>query len=158
MRIKNSDAIDTDVIKKILDTHKNKAKLALKVCVHCSLCAESCFLYTTRGRKPEYMPSHKMINSVGRLYKKKGRVDRIVLEEIREIVWEKCVLCTRCYCPLGIDIPEMIALGRRICRSQNIFPQYEKTILNDRPDNNHPIPEIQSVEHPQAEFRPAKAA
>lgn len=155
---KNADAVDTDAIKKILDRHQKKAKLALKVCAHCSLCAESCFLYTTRGRQPEYMPSHKMIHSVGRLYKKKGRVDRAGLEEIRDILWGKCVLCTRCYCPLGIDIPEMIALGRRICRSQNVLPQYGEMLVRNGLDNDQQLPERRPAEKRQPEFRPAKAA
>jgi len=155
---KKSETVDAEAIKKILDRHKKKAKLALKLCAHCSLCAESCFLYNTRGRKPEYMPSYKMIHSIGRLYNKKGRVDRAGLEEIREIVWEKCVLCTRCYCPLGIDIPEMIALGRRVCRSQNVFPQYTEVENNNRLNNVRRMPENRPAENSPAHFRPVKAA
>lgn len=121
----NTRDIDTDAIKAIIDAKKAKMKLWLKVCAHCGLCAESCFLYTTKGKQPQYMPSHKFINSIGKLYKKKGRVDRHALETIGEIVWHRCVLCMRCYCPFGIDIPEMIALGRQICRTQNIYRNYE---------------------------------
>jgi len=117
---------DHKTIKKILDRHKKGMKLMLRICVHCGLCAESCFLYMTRDRKPEYIPSHKVINSIGKLYKKRGRADTALLEEVREIAWERCVLCTRCYCPFGIDIPEMIALARRICRSQNVLPAFDK--------------------------------
>lgn len=113
-------------IKEILDANRAKMKLWLKVCAHCSLCAESCFLYMTKGRDPKYMPSHKFINSIGTLYKKKGRVDRACLEAIGDIVWNRCVLCTRCYCPFGIDIPEMIALGRKICRTQDIYRRYDE--------------------------------
>ncbi len=98
--------------------------MALRVCAHCSLCAQSCFLFNTREQDPIYMPSHKFINSIGRLYKKKGNVDRQALEEISEIAWKRCVLCTRCYCPLGIDIPEMITLARTICRSQNVVNDF----------------------------------
>jgi Fe-S oxidoreductase len=101
-------------------------KTALRVCAHCSLCAESCFLFHVHDGDPRYMPSHKFINSIGRLYKKKGQVDRKGLEEISEIVWRRCVLCTRCYCPLGIDIPEMIALARNICRSQDVYYQWDQ--------------------------------
>ena len=115
-----------EAIKAILDPDKAKMKLWLRVCAHCGLCAESCFLYTTRGHDPIYMPSHKFINSIGRLYKKWGKVDRRSLEEIGDILWNRCVLCMRCYCPFGIDIPEMIALGRRICRTQDIYRTYEE--------------------------------
>ena len=65
------------------------------------------------------------MNSVGVLYKKKGKVDKLDLGEMRDLVWERCVLCTRCYCPMGIDIPEMLSLARRVCRSQGVYPQYD---------------------------------
>ena len=122
----DTNVIDTEEIKAILDAEKAKMKLWLKVCAHCSLCAESCFLFTTKGGDPKYMPSHKFINSIGKLYKKKGKVDRKTLEEIGDVVWNRCVLCMRCYCPFGIDIPEMIALGRKICRTQNIYRKYDE--------------------------------
>jgi len=119
-------APDQKTIVSFLTRYKTKMKLSLKVCAHCGLCAESCFIYVTRGRKPEYMPSHKMIHSIGKLFKKKGRVNWETLEEIKEIAWKRCVLCTRCYCPLGIDIPEMISLARSICRSQNVLPDFDE--------------------------------
>jgi heterodisulfide reductase subunit C len=72
------------------------------------------------------MPSHKFIHSIGTLYRKKGRINRKDLETIGDIVWNRCVLCTRCYCPFGIDIPAMIALGRKICRTQNIYRRYDE--------------------------------
>ena len=65
-----------------------------------------------------------LLNGSLNIYKKKGKVDRAGFEEIKEIVWRRCVLCTRCYCPLGIDIPEMIALARDICRSQEVYFQW----------------------------------
>jgi Fe-S oxidoreductase len=118
--------INTEEIKEIMSAEKAKMKLWLKVCAHCSLCAESCFLYTTKGKDPKYMPSHKVINSIGKLYKKKGNIDRNGLEAMGDIVFNRCVLCTRCYCPFGIDIPEMIALGRKVCRSQGVFRKFDE--------------------------------
>ena len=123
---KATDAIDIQRIRETLNKNKTQISLSLKLCVHCTLCAESCFLYMHRGKDPVFMPSHKFINSLGRLYKKKGEIDRKGLEEIREIIWERCVLCTRCYCPMGIDIPGMIALTRGICRDQGVLPQFDK--------------------------------
>jgi Fe-S oxidoreductase len=117
-------SVDTQKIKATLDEHQARMKLSLAVCAHCSLCAESCFLYT-HTKDPKYMPSHKFLNSVGTLYRKKGKVDRADLEKIGDIVFNRCVLCTRCYCPFGIDIPAMIALGRDICRSQGIVRTYD---------------------------------
>lgn len=122
----NTAGVDSDAVRKIMDEKKAKMKLSLKACAHCTLCAESCFLFMGRNKDPKYMPSYKFINSIGVLYKNKGNVDKNTLGEIRDVVWERCVLCTRCYCPLGIDIPEMIALARRVCRSQGVYPQYDK--------------------------------
>jgi Fe-S oxidoreductase len=125
--LENGDSqINTADIRAILDAEKPKMRLWLNVCAHCSLCAESCFLYTVNGRDPRYMPSHKFIHSIGTLYRKKGKINRKDLETIGDIVWNRCVLCTRCYCPFGIDIPAMIALGRKICRTQNIYRCYDE--------------------------------
>ncbi len=126
MTEQNSEAVNTKQVKKMLDKRRAKMTLSLKVCAHCSLCAESCFLFNSNNKDPRYMPSFKVINSIGRLYKKRGKVKRSALEEIRETVWEDCALCTRCYCPFGIDLPDMLAFARNICRSQGVSPDYEK--------------------------------
>ena len=123
------DRVDSEAIKRILDKHKSKIKLFLASCVRCTLCAESCFLHSSHNEDPTYMPSHKIIHSIGKLYKRKGKVSRKELEEIRDIVWSKCALCTRCYCPLHLDIPEMIALAREICRSQGVYPRYDLEVV-----------------------------
>jgi heterodisulfide reductase subunit C len=119
--------IDNAAVRALLEKHEFAMRMALRVCAHCGLCAESCFLYVANDRRPEYMPSHKFIHTLGILYRKKGHVRREELESMRHIAWRRCVLCTRCYCPLGINIPEMIALVRRICRSQNVVPDFENT-------------------------------
>ncbi|GAB6147001.1 4Fe-4S dicluster domain-containing protein [Desulfocicer niacini] len=119
-----TQSVNVDEIQAILRENHAQIAISLKVCAHCSLCADSCFLYTCREQKPEYMPSHKVINSLGIICKKKGRITRKELEKMQEILWERCVLCTRCYCPLGINIPNLISLGRRICRSQGISHEY----------------------------------
>ena len=117
--------IDREEIKRMLDQKKGKMKRLLSHCVHCSLCAESCFLFMAHDKDPQYMPSYKVIQSLGKLYKKKGTVNREFLERIKGIVWRNCVLCRRCYCPIGIDVPSMIVFARAICRSQDVYPQPE---------------------------------
>jgi len=119
--------IDRERIKAFLERNKGKMKRLLSHCVHCSICAESCFLYMGHDKDPRYMPSYKAIHSLGKLYKKKGKVDRDFLERIKTMVWRDCVLCRRCYCPIGVDIPSMIALGRTICRSQGVYPNFDET-------------------------------
>ena len=117
--------IDAAPIQRILKNNKREIKLGLKVCAHCSLCAESCFLYAAT-KDPKYMPSYKFINSIGRLYRKNGKVSREELTKIRDIVWHDCVLCSRCYCPFGINIPSLIALARQACRTQELYREYDK--------------------------------
>jgi Fe-S oxidoreductase len=118
--------VDTKQIKEMLNRKKGKMKRYLSYCAHCSLCAESCFLYMEHHKDPQYMPSYKAINSLGKLYRKGGKVDRKLLTEMKGIVWRNCVLCGRCYCPIGIHIPSMIAFARSILRSQDVYPQLDE--------------------------------
>jgi|SRR3989339_356283 len=107
-------------VKQLLKTNRAKISLALRTCAHCSLCAESCFLYRTKGRKSDLVPSHKLINSIGTLHREKGEVTPETLAAIRETAFEKCALCMRCYCPLGVSLPHLISLARQICRIKGI--------------------------------------
>ena len=118
--------VDRAQIQRTLDSQKGKMMLMLSHCVHCSLCAESCFLFTMHDKDPQYMPSYKVINSLGTLYKKKGNVDLQTLEKMKKIVWRNCVLCTRCYCPIGVDVPSMIAFARSILRAQGVHPDFDE--------------------------------
>jgi len=131
MTEKEKKPVDTGQIRRLLDAKKGKMKRLLSHCAHCSICAESCFLYMSHDGDPQYMPSYKVINSLGRLYRKKGKVDRDFLEGIKSIVWRNCVLCRRCYCPIGIDIPSMIAFTRSICRSQGVYPLFDETTAKE---------------------------
>ncbi len=91
----------------------------INACASCGICAESCFVYkNTRDRKS--VPSYKMRRTVGRLFRRGGRVSRGELESMAELLWRRCALCRQCYCPMGIDLSSIMAFGRDICRSQNI--------------------------------------
>ena len=127
MSAKDKNALNTDNIQKMLNQKKTRMKLSLAACASCSLCAESCFLFMSKNKDPRYMPSYKVIHSLGKLYKKKGKVDRAALDEMKDLVWKNCVLCERCYCAFGIDIPNMIAFTRSILRSQGISGVYPHT-------------------------------
>ena len=119
--------VDTAEIKAMLDQQRGRMKRYLSFCAHCSLCADSCFLYTAHNKDPKYMPSYKVIQTLGKLYKKQGKVDHSFLTKIKGIAWRNCVLCGRCYCPIGINIPGMIAFVRSICRSQDVYPQLDES-------------------------------
>ncbi len=120
--------VDVKTIASMLNRKKSRMKLCLAACASCTLCAESCFLFMSHDRDPRYMPSYKVVNSLGILYKKKGKVSRRELEEMKTLIWKNCVLCGRCYCPFGIDIPNMIAFARSILRSQGIYGVYPHTV------------------------------
>lgn len=120
-------AVDSGKIAEILEQKKDRMRTCLSACAACSLCAESCLLYKEKNNDPQYMPSYKVIHSLGRLYRKKGRVSREELEQMQQLLWRNCVLCGRCYCPFGIDIPNMIAFARSILRSQGIYGVFPHT-------------------------------
>jgi len=115
--------IDRNKIAEML-RQKKRMKLFLSVCAACGFCADSCFLYRNK-KKPEYMPSYKAIHSLGRLFKKRKKADREMLEEIGRLVYGNCVMCGRCYCPFGIDISGMISWARTICRTQGVYERYD---------------------------------
>ncbi len=124
MSTEKNNPVDHNVIKELLDEKKSKMKLSLAACASCSLCAESCFMFNIYDQKPEFMPSYKVLKSLGVLYRKQGKVSRQTLEKMGDLVWKNCVLCGRCYCAVGIDIPEMLAFTRMICRSQGVDGVY----------------------------------
>ena len=111
-------------IERVIEGKKGMIQLSLQACVHCALCAESCFKFQQSGGDPTYTPSYKAINSIGKIWKKKGRLSEAEYETIRELAWEKCVLCMRCYCPLGISIPILIATARNACRERGVHRWY----------------------------------
>jgi Fe-S oxidoreductase len=119
--------VDTGRIKQLLDEKRGRMRTCLETCAGCSLCAESCLLFNEKGGDPQYMPSYKVIKTLGRLYRKGGRVSRAELEQMQKLLWRNCVLCGRCYCPFGIDIPNMIAFARSILRSQGIYGVFPHT-------------------------------
>ncbi|MDY6970217.1 MAG: (Fe-S)-binding protein [Spirochaetota bacterium] len=115
--------IDISKIKEMLN-QKKRMKYFLSVCASCGFCADSCFLYRNH-KDPKYMPSYKAINSLGKMFKKKGKIDKPMLEGMKDLIWGNCVLCGRCYCPFGIDISRMISWARTISRSQGVYEQYD---------------------------------
>ena len=131
--------VDSEQIRGLLDPKKDRMRTCLQACAACSLCAESCFLFKEKDNDPQYMPSYKVIQTLGRLYQKKGQVSRAELEQMQQLLWRNCVLCGRCYCPFGIDIPNMIAFARSILRSQGIYGVFPHT-------SGSPEAEVQQIE------------
>ena len=121
---KDNEHIDTNRIRSMLD-EKKEMKYFLSICASCGECAESCFYYVNTD-DPESSPAYKALNSLGFLFKRRGMVSIDELEQMKKLIWGKCVLCGRCYCPFGIEIWRMIAWARAICRSQGVHEEYEQ--------------------------------
>jgi Fe-S oxidoreductase len=124
MRQTNTDAKTLARINRIVDGRKDMIRLSLQACVHCALCAESCFKFRQSGGDVTCTPSYKAINSIGRIWRTRGRLSDEAYEDIRELAWDKCVLCMRCYCPMGISIPSLIAAARGACREKGVTRSY----------------------------------
>nr|HID58489.1 (Fe-S)-binding protein [Desulfobacterales bacterium] len=126
--------VDTEFIKETLKALKGaRFKAWLQICAHCGLCADSCLFYLAHDKDPKYMPSYKVAKTLGKLYKRKGKVDRGTLEEMAEILYGNCTLCRRCamYCPFGIDIAIMMSAARIICCSQGLAPDGLKATIEN---------------------------
>ncbi|HET6450353.1 MAG TPA: (Fe-S)-binding protein [Spirochaetia bacterium] len=121
MRHPSPGATTLAEIGRILDDRRDMIRLSLQACAHCALCAESCFKFTQSGGDPTFTPSYKAINSIGKIWRTRGRLSDSEYDTIRELVWDKCVLCMRCACPVGISIPSLIALARSACRQRGIW-------------------------------------
>ena len=124
MRQTNTDAKTLARINRIVDGRKGMIRLSLQACAHCALCAESCFKFRQSGGDVTFTPSYKAIHSIGRIWRSRGRLSDEEYEDIRELAWDKCVLCMRCYCPIGINIPSLIAAARGACRENGVARSY----------------------------------
>lgn len=106
--------------------------LSLSVCVHCAICADSCFKFRNSGNDPTYTPSYKAIHSIGVIQRRRGRLSPEQWNEAKDLAWNKCVLCMRCYCPIGIDIPSLIARARAACRERGYYRTWDSGIGGKR--------------------------
>ena len=119
-------AVNTQLIKERLAFLKGgRFKAWLEICAHCAYCSDSCFFYLANNKDPKYMPAYKIMETLEKLYKKKGEVTRDELETMADIAWGDCTACRRCslYCPFGIDIGVMIAAVRGILCGQGLAPE-----------------------------------
>lgn len=108
----------------IRKTCRSRMKTWLKICSHCGLCAESCFLYLANNRDPKQVPSYKIQSTLGEIIRRKGKVDNEFMRMVMDTAWSKCTNCNRCamYCPFGIDTGVMNGYLRGLCFSQGFVP------------------------------------
>jgi Fe-S oxidoreductase len=128
-------------VRRVLDARVGAlARTWLSVCARCGLCAEACLFYLGSGRDPRVSPAYKFKRTLGEMRRRRGRVDRAFLEGCFDPLWKQCTLCKRCslYCPFGIDVAAMLAIGRSICQSQGVTPgTLAEFVENHRGSGNH---------------------
>ncbi|MBS3824827.1 MAG: (Fe-S)-binding protein, partial [Wenzhouxiangellaceae bacterium] len=109
----------------------------LESCIHCGMCADACHFYIAtedpkytpilkaepfkqayRRESGAFAPFYKLLG-----LKKKVTVDE--LEEWQELLFDSCSQCGRCslICPMGIEVAEMIEIGRRGMAAAGLAPK-----------------------------------
>lgn len=108
----------------ISKTCKSRIRTWLKICAHCGMCADSCFLYRINDRDPKQVPAYKIHSTLGEMLRRKGKVDNAFMQMCMETAWAKCTCCNRCgmYCPHGIDIGVMMSYLRGLLYQQGFVP------------------------------------
>ena len=124
-------------VRNILSKHTdNKLVTHLNACVHCGLCGSSCLFYKTFD-DPKYIPGKK-VDLVASLYKRYntllGRLapaavhardltDEMAAEMVNSL-FGGCTMCGRCvpHCSIGVDIPFIVRIGRRLLAEINMIP------------------------------------
>jgi len=117
--------VDSDLLwKTIQNTFKSRMKTWFEICAHCGMCAESCFLYQVNGRDPKQVPAYKIQSTLGKIIKRKGKVDNKFMLHAMEVAWSQCTCCNRCgmYCPHGIDTGIMFGYLRGLLYQQGFVP------------------------------------
>ncbi|MFW6237527.1 MAG: sulfate respiration complex iron-sulfur protein HmcF [Desulfosudaceae bacterium] len=117
--------VDTDLLQsRLRKTFKSRLKTWLKICAHCGMCAESCFLYLVNDRDPRQVPAYKIQSTLGEIVKRKGKVSNEFMRHAMEVAWSQCTCCNRCglYCPHGIDTGIMFSYLRELLYQQGFVP------------------------------------
>jgi len=117
--------VDVPALRTTLEkTCKSRIRTWLEVCANCGMCADSCFFYLANDKDPKQVPSYKIKATLGKLVKKKGKVDNAFMQMAMDTAYSKCTCCNRCalYCPFGIDIGVMFSYLRGLLFSQGFVP------------------------------------
>ena len=109
----------------------------LESCIHCGMCADACHYYIAT-EDPKYTPILKA-EPFKQAYRResgafapffkllglKKKVTADQLEEWQELLFDSCSQCGRCslICPMGIEVAEMIEIGRRGMAAAGLAPK-----------------------------------
>jgi Fe-S oxidoreductase len=125
--------INPEAIRQAVDARLNaRLKMWMRICAHCGLCADTCHFYTAKDKDPRMVPSFKA-QKLKKLFKKKGAVDQVFMDELYDTAYGECTLCRRCtlYCPFGIDMAVMVSTLRGILTSQGMTPEGLKAAIQN---------------------------
>ena len=113
------------------------AALNLESCIHCGICADACHFYIAT-EDPKYTPILKAepfkqafkresgaFAPFFKLLGLKKKVTADQLEQWQELLYDSCNMCGRCslICPMGIEVAEMIEIGRRGMAAAGLAPK-----------------------------------
>lgn len=130
------DEADVRAAGEVLDrAARGLGRFRLSACINCGLCAETCHVYLSDPR-PENMPGLKAAavsalfrgrTVIGRMFPWLVEAKKLTPETIDALVdgvYGRCTSCARCsaFCPLGIDLHEVINVGRRIAANTDRVP------------------------------------
>lgn len=127
-----------------------KMAVELESCIKCGMCADACHFRVATG-DPKYTPIRKL-DPLKRLYRREmgpfgwlfrlgtGDLRADELEQWQELVYDSCTECARCsmICPMGIDIPAMVAVMRKGLFAAGLAP-VELNLLQGEQDGRNTI-------------------
>ncbi|MCX6256355.1 MAG: (Fe-S)-binding protein [Bacteroidia bacterium] len=141
----------------IFNNHPDSRMITnMNSCVHCGLCAESCFFYLAT-KDERFMPGRKadLVTSVYRRYCTwQGKVfPKLVnarelngefASEMTDLLFGACTMCGRCsmHCSTGVDVPYLVRLGRTMLSEMGFVPATLQSTVNAALEsgNNMSIP------------------
>ncbi len=133
----------------------------LESCIHCGICADACHFYIAT-EDPKYTPILKAepfkqafrresgaFAPIFKLFGLKPKVTADQLEEWQELLFDSCNMCGRCslICPMGIEVAEMIEVGRRGMAEAGLAP----TALAERAQHQAETGQPEESERPYPE-------
>jgi Fe-S oxidoreductase len=123
----------------------------MNACMRCGLCGDTCHIYLAEpevGNLPAAKVS-KVTDVFRRYHTLLGRLlpglvnardlTAEVLAEIAEVTYGRCTVCGRCavHCPLGVDLREILRVGRQMCAAVGQVPEGLQRTVNNQLDTGN---------------------
>ena len=115
--------VDLERLKQSLKRYcGSRVRVWLELCANCGLCAASCPFYLSQG-DPRNIPGYK-IRVLTQMLRRPGRIDTPFMLRAMDVAFGACTRCSRCavYCPMGIDVGELMGITRQVLFEQGFVP------------------------------------